>query len=229
VWDDFCAWYLEIIKPEFGKPIDETTYNQTISFFESVLKLLHPFMPFITEELWHELKERKQEDCVMVSEWPKAKVFDNNIISQCEIGFDVVTQVRNVRNAKGLSPKESLSLSVNGKVKEVERFASVIKKLSNLKEINSVAEKLSNATSFMVGTHEFYIPLEGKVDAKKEREEILKDLEYNKGFLASVDKKLSNEKFVNGAPPQVIELERKKKADAESKIKSLEERLNVLK
>jgi len=228
VWDDFCAWYLEIIKPEFGKPIDETTYTQTISFFESVLKLLHPFMPFITEELWHELIERKQEDCVMISEWPRAKEFDDKIISQCEIGFDVVTQVRNVRNAKGLSPKESLSLSVNGKVKEVERFASVIKKLSNLKEINSVSEKLSNATSFMVGTHEFYIPLEGKVDAEKEREEILKDLEYNKGFLASVDKKLSNEKFVNGAPPQVIELERKKKADAESKIKSLEERLKEL-
>lgn len=228
VWDDFCSWYLEIVKPEFGKPIDEVSYQKTISFFESILKLLHPFMPFISEELWHELVEREKEDCIIVAPWPKAKSYDDQIVSQCEIGFEVITQVRNVRNAKGLSPKESLALSVNGSVKEIDRFGSVIKKLSNLKEINSVTEKLSNATSFMVGTHEFYIPLEGKVDAAKEKDDMLKELDYNKGFLLSVMKKLSNEKFVSGAPPQVLELERKKKADAEMKIKSLEERLSSL-
>jgi len=140
-----------------------------------------------------------------------------------------VTQVRNVRNAKGLSPKESLALSVNGSAKEIGFFGSVIKKLSNLKSLDSVSEKIANATSFMVGTREFYIPLEGKVDAAKEKEEVLKELEYNKGFLTSVMKKLSNEKFVSGAPPQVIELERKKKSDAEMKIKSLQERLASLK
>ncbi|MBI1769268.1 MAG: valine--tRNA ligase [Bacteroidetes bacterium] len=225
VWDDFCSWYLEIVKPEFGKPIDEVSYQKTVSFFESILKLLHPFMPFITEELWHELNEKKQEDCIIISEWPKAKLFDEKIISQSEVAFEVVTQVRNVRNSKGLSPKESLALSVNGVAKEIDRFASAIKKLSNLKSIDSVAEKISNATSFMVGTHEFYIPLAGKVDTAKEKEEILKELEYNKGFLSSVMKKLSNEKFVAGAPPQVIELEQKKKTDAETKIRSLEERL----
>jgi valyl-tRNA synthetase len=228
VWTDFCAWYLEIIKPEFEKPIDEASYQKTVTYFESILKLLHPFMPFITEELWHELSERKQEDCIIVAEWPQAKSFDEKIISQSEVAFEVVTQVRNVRNAKGLSPKEGLALSLNGTAKEIDRFASVIKKLSNLKSLESVSEKMTNVTSFMVGTREFYIPLEGKVDAAKEKEEIQKEIEYNKGFLVSVMKKLSNEKFVAGAPPQVIELENKKKADAEMKIKSLEERLKTL-
>ena len=228
VWDDFCSWYLEIVKPEFGKPIDEGSYQKTVSFFESILKLLHPLMPFITEELWHELTERKKEDCIIIAEWPKAKTFDEKIISQSEIAFEVVTQVRNVRNAKGISPKESLALNVNGSVKEIDHFASVIKKLANLKSLDTVAEKNNNASSFMVGTREFYIPLEGKVDAEKEKEEIAKELEYNKGFLTSVMKKLSNEKFVAGAPPQVIELEKKKKTDAEMKIKSLEERLSNL-
>jgi valyl-tRNA synthetase len=228
VWDDFCSWYLEIIKPEFGKPIDDATYQKTISFFESILKLLHPFMPFITEELWHELIDRKKEDCLIVSSWLKAKSFDEELISHCDVAFEAVTQIRNVRNSKGLSPKEALSLSMNGSVKEIQDFASVIKKLANLKSIDSVSKKLANATSFMIGTREFYIPLEGKVDATKEKEDIVKELDYNKGFLTSVMKKLSNEKFVNGAPPQVIELERKKQADAEMKIKSLENRLKEL-
>lgn len=229
VWDDFCSWYLEMVKPEFGKPIDEVSYQKTVSFFESLLKLLHPFMPFITEELWHELNERKQEDCIIISSWPKAKSYDEKIISESEVAFEVVTQVRNVRNAKGISPKEGVALHVNGSIKEIERFASVIKKLANLKSLDEVPEKMANATSFMIGTREFYVPLEGKVDAAKEKEEISKELEYNKGFLASVMKKLANEKFVAGAPPQVIELEKKKKADAETKIKSLEERLTFLK
>jgi valyl-tRNA synthetase len=224
-WDDFCAWYLEIIKPEFGKPIDEVTYQKTISFFESILKLLHPFMPFITEELWHELIDRKIEDCVIISSWPIAKSFDEKIILQSETAFEVVTQVRNVRNAKGISPKERLPLSARSGVKEISNFIPVIKKLANLASLSFVEEKIANATSFMVGTDEFYIPLEGKIDAAKEKEEIQKEIEYNQGFLNSVIKKLSNEKFVNGAPAQVIELERKKKADAEMKIKSLQERL----
>ncbi len=228
VWDDFCAWYLEMIKPEFGKPIDKVTYERTIVFFESLLKLLHPFMPFITEELWHELRDRKIEDCIIVAQWPKAKEFDEKIIRQSEVAFEAITQVRNVRNAKGISPKESLPLSVNGVCDEITRFSSIVSKLANLTSINFIADKVANATSFLIGTREFYIPLEGKVDSTKEKEEIQKEIEYNKGFLTSVMKKLSNEKFVAGAPPQVLELERKKKADAETKIKSLEERLATL-
>ena len=223
-WDDFCAWYLEIIKPEFGKPIDEVTYQKTISFFESILKLLHPFMPFITEELWHELAERKESDCIIVAAWPTAKAFDAKVIAQSEIAFEIITQVRNVRNAKGISPKESLPLLTNSGT-SIQQFIPVVRKLANLASLNFVNEKAANATSFMVGTQEFFIPLEGKVDAAKEREEILKEIEYNEGFLASVMKKLSNEKFVAGAPAHVLEMERKKKADAETKIQSLKERL----
>ncbi|MBS1680181.1 MAG: valine--tRNA ligase [Bacteroidetes bacterium] len=227
VWDDFCAWYLEIVKPEFGAPIDEATHQKTISFFESLLKLLHPFMPFITEELWHELADRKKENCLLVSEWPKTKEHNTTLLEQGLSAFEIITQVRNVRNAKGISPKESLTLNTVSSNKEIGIFSSVVKKLANLKSFDVVTEK-PNGTSFMVGTQEFYIPLEGKVDAAKEKEELLKELEYNRGFLASVMKKLSNEKFVNGAPPQVLELEKKKKADADLKIKTLEERLASL-
>jgi len=227
IWDDFCSWYLEMIKPEFGKPIDKGTYDKTISFFEALLTALHPFMPFITEELWHELQDRKNEDCIIVAPWPSVSSFDQKILDEAAIAFDVVAEIRNTRNTKGLSPKEALKLLVkNGEKAPVKYFWSVIKKLSNISEISFVSEApAANATPFLVKSTEFFIPMEGKVDAAKEREVILKELEYQKGFLASVEKKLSNEKFVSGAPPQVLENERKKKADAEAKIKALEESL----
>ena len=225
IWDDFCSWYLEMIKPEFGKPIDAVTYSKTIEFFETLLKALHPFMPFITEELWHELKERK-DNCIIVSSWPKPQATNEPILSEGAIAFDIITEVRNTRNAKGISPKESLKLAVKSGGEELIRsFWPIIKKLSNIIEVSSTKDKISNATSFVVKSTEFFIPIEGKIDAAKERETILKDLEYHRGFMASVDKKLSNEKFVNSAPPHVIELEKKKKADAEMKIKALEESL----
>jgi valyl-tRNA synthetase len=225
IWDDYCAWYLEMIKPEFGKPIDKVTYDKTVTLFETLLKALHPFMPFITEELWHELQERKEKECIIIGSWPKTSPFDNSILKEGNTAFELITQVRNARNAKGISPKESLKLyqSPENKV-TMNSFWTIVKKLSNINEVYSSPEKPSGV-SFMVGTAEFIIPLEGKVDVEKERESILKDIEYQRGFMASVDKKLSNEKFVSGAPPQVIEMERKKKADAESKIKALEESL----
>jgi valyl-tRNA synthetase len=230
VWDDFCAWYLETIKPEFGKPIDETTYQQTISIFENLLKLLHPFMPFISEELWHELKDRKERECLIVEAWPKAVSYNEKIINAASVAFDIVTQVRNTRNAKGISPKDALKLTGNTESKpQVESFLAVIKKLSNLSEFNFSNEKLANASGFLVGTLEFYIPMEGKIDVAKERETILKDIEYQRGFIVVLDKKLLNEKFVASAKPEVVALERKKKADAEAKIKSLEESLNNFK
>jgi valyl-tRNA synthetase len=229
VWDDFCAWYLEIIKPEFGKPIDEITYHKTISFFENLLKILHPFMPFITEELWHELKERKEKECIIIEAWPKATAFNESIIKDASLAYDVVTQVRNTRNAKGISPKEALKLIGNAESKtKIDSFSSVIKKLSNLSELSFSNDKIANATNFLVGTLEFYIPMEGKIDTEKERESIQKEIDYQKGFIVVLDKKLLNEKFMASAKPQVIELEQKKKADAEAKIKSLEERLKSL-
>lgn len=229
VWDDFCAWYLEMVKPEFGKPIDRTTYNATVGFFESALKLLHPFMPFITEELWHELKERPANDCVIQAPWPIPQSFNESILQEATYGFEVITEIRNTRNSKGLSPKEALKLVVKeGEVKLIQSFWPVVRKLSNLSNIHFSSEKVSGATSFVIKSTEFFIPLEGKVDVAKEREEVAKDLDYQRGFLASVNKKLDNERFVAGAPLQVIEGERKKKADAEAKIKALEERLKAL-
>jgi len=225
IWDDFCSWYLEMIKPEFGKPIDAVTYSKTIEFFETLLKALHPFMPFITEELWHELKERK-DNCIIVASWPKPHAPNQGVLSEGAIAFDIITEVRNTRNAKGISPKESLKLAVKSGGEELIRsFWPIIKKLSNVNEVSSTNDNIGNATSFVIKSTEFFIPIEGKIDAAKERETILKDLEYHRGFMASVDKKLSNEKFVNSAPPHVIELVRKKKADAEMKIKALEESL----
>jgi valyl-tRNA synthetase len=225
IWDDFCSWYLEMIKPEFGKPIDATSYSKTIEYFETVLKALHPFMPFITEELWHELKERNG-DCIIVSTWPKTQATDPSILAEGSMAFELITEIRNTRNAKSISPKEGLKLLVkSGDQPLIKSFWPVIKKLSNLKEVSETKSKIDNATSFVIKSTEFFIPMEGKIDAAKERETILKDLEYHRGFLASVDKKLSNEKFVKSAPAQVIEMERKKKADAEMKIKALEESL----
>ena len=226
VWDDFCSWYLEMIKPEFGKPIDQTTYLRTIGFFEEILKVLHPFMPFITEELWKELTDRKERECIIVATWPSPKAYNNEILNEAAFAFNVITEVRNTRNIKGISPKEVLKLKVNSSDQSLLRsFLPIIQKLSNLSEIDIAPQKLDNATSFIVRSTEFFVPLEGKIDAEKEREAILKDLEYQRGFMISVDKKLSNEKFVSSAPPKVIEMERKKKADAEAKIKALEETL----
>jgi valyl-tRNA synthetase len=230
IWDDFCAWYLEMVKPEFGKPIHKDTLLKSIDFFERILKVLHPFMPFITEELWHELKKRASNDCLIVAAWPKAKPVDEKIIKEGGFAFEIVGEIRNFRNGKGMSPKEPLTLIVKpGEQNLINSFWPLIGKLSNLKDISFTTSPVANATGFVIKTTEFFVPLEGKVDVAKEREAILKELEYQRGFLAKVEKKLSNEKFVNSAPPHVLETERKKKEDAEMKIKSFEEALGKLK
>jgi valyl-tRNA synthetase len=218
-----------MFKPEFGKPIDATTYHKTNEFFETLLKALHPFMPFITEELWHELKERK-ENCIIVASWPKVQTKPNtSILAEGLLASEIITQIRDARNTKGISPKESLKLLLKFEGEAlINSFWPIIKKLSNLSDVSPTGEKVNNAASFVIKATEFFIPIEGKIDAAKEREAILKDLDYQRGFMTSVDKKLSNEKFVNSAPAQVIEMERKKKADAEMKIQALEERLKSL-
>lgn len=229
VWDDFCAWYLEIVKPEFGKPIDKETYDHTLIQFEKVLKLLHPFMPFISEELWHELRNRKREDCIAVAAWPLTATFDTSLLKQAELSFSIVSEIRNLRNAKGLSPKESLDLHIKSQDTLLGKsFLLVIQKLGNLREIQFVDHSTDQAAGFLVGTTEFFVPMTGKVDAAREREAILKEIEYLQGFQASIDRKLSNDKFVGSAPAQVVEMERKKKSDAVAKIKSLEENLKKL-
>jgi valyl-tRNA synthetase len=234
VWDDFCSWYLEAVKPDFvegvAQPIDKATYEATVVYLESLLKILHPFMPFITEEIWHLLKERKEKDCIIVAIWPEIKKTEEKTLSAFERAKEIITEVRNIRQKKSISPKEKLSLSVRMlKGKNDNSFDAVVLKLANLTEMNLVNEKVDGAMSFVTQFAEFYVPLGDKMDAGAERERILKEIEYNKGFLKSVAAKLGNEKFVSNAKPEVVENEKKKQADAENKIKALEEQLAGLK
>jgi valyl-tRNA synthetase len=227
IWDDFCSWYLEIIKPEFGKPIDQNTYDKTVSFFETLLKALHPFMPFITEELWHELSKRQEKECIIVAPWPTAKSIDSSVLSEAAFAFSIVAEIRNTRNARNLSPKEKLSLCVKHADVLPSNFTPIIIKLGNLSAITVTTDPVEGV-AFMVNTTEFMIPLNGQIDPEKERENLLKELAYQQGFLESINKKLGNEKFVASAPEKVVAIERKKKADAEAKINALKESLAKL-
>ncbi len=230
IWDDFCSWYLEMIKPGFEEPIDRTTYEATIEFFEKLMKILHPFMPFITEELWHEIKERQEEDCIIVAEWPKSGDINEAILNDAKLIFEIVSNIRNTRNLKKISPKTELDLFVKTNNRQLyKKYQSIIMKLGNIKNIDFTDEKPEGAIHFIVKAEEIFIPVKGEIDVEKEKENILKELEYARGFLLSVQKKLSNEKFVNGAPEQVLQNELRKQADAESKIKVLEEGLASLK
>ena len=232
VWDDFCAWYLEAIKPEFveGKalPIDKVTMEATINFLEQLLKIMHPWMPFVTEEIWHLLKERSDEDCIIVASWPTLGSSTNKQqLAQFEVCKELVTNVRNIRAQKQLSPKEKLEIIEKSNASN-SYFDSTVIKLANLSALNYTKEKIEGAFSFSIGTTEFYVPLAKNLNREEEIERITKDLTYNKGFLKSVQAKLANEKFVANAKPEVIEIERKKESDALSKIKTLEEQLAAL-
>ncbi|WP_026956761.1 valine--tRNA ligase [Algoriphagus vanfongensis] len=228
VWDDFCSWYLEMIKPAYQQPIDQATYNKTIAFFEDILKILHPFMPFLSEEIWHQIKERSVEESLILASWPESSSFDTTIIEEAAQVFEVVSQVRNLRASKGMSPKEALELTINAKNPELYgRFEAVLTKLANLSSL-AFAEKVENAMSFVVKSDECFVPMGDSIDIEEEKANIQKELEYTRGFLNSVIKKLSNERFVAGAPAQVVENEKKKQADAEAKIKALEESLSKL-
>ncbi|MCC6542292.1 MAG: valine--tRNA ligase [Flavobacteriales bacterium] len=231
VWDDLCSWYLESIKPAFvngvGEPIDRATYEATLDLFQDVLKLLHPFMPFLSEEVWHLLRERT--DDVIVAPWPKGGAGDAKLEAEMQHAFDLVSAARNVRNERGMSPKEALDVQVKGAPPMRSAVSTLALKLANLKAISPVEKAGEGAITFLVGTTEYAVDLGGKVDPAAEAKKAVEEIDYLRGFLSSVEKKLSNERFVAGAPPQVLENERKKKADAEAKIKALEERLAVLK
>jgi valyl-tRNA synthetase len=230
VWDDFCSSYLEMIKPAFGSPIDAGTLQATNEFLEKLMKVLHPFMPFITEEIWNSMAERAPKDCLVVAPWPQQGRVDADILRNMEYVLNVVGQIRNLRNSKNLSPAKKLALHVRlveGK-NAIAGYEVLVSKLANLSEIQETELPLDSALSFVVDSSEFFIPMEGTIDAAAERERILKELDYTKGFLASVDKKLSNERFVAGAPDAVINAERKKQADAEAKIAALEQSLSAL-
>ena len=231
VWDDFCAWYLEMIKPAYEHPIDRETYAQTIKFFEDVLKILHPFMPFITEELWHDelFGERSEKDCCIVAQMPEIGQINTQLLSEIEIIKQVITEIRNTRNSKQISPKETLPLSVkiNSGI-EYSDYQLIISKLANIGDFAIVNDKVVGAVSFIVSKDEFYIPLTINIDIEAEREKLLKEREYLIGFLKSVDAKLGNERFMSNAKPEVIANELNKKADAEAKLKIINEKLDGL-
>lgn len=231
VWDDFCAWYLEMIKPVYLQPIDPETYRITIEYFERILKLLHPFMPFLTEELWHDdlFAERSELDCCIVAPYPKVGKVNSILLSDLDTVKQVVSEIRNIRNAKQISPKEALPLSirVNSAIK-YENYLTIILKLANISSSEFVSEPVAGANAFMAGKDEFFISLANNIDVESEKERLGKEIAYLQGFLRSVDAKLSNERFVQNAKEEVVEVERRKKEDALSKIKILEAALSSL-
>ena len=231
-WDEFSSWYLEMVKPAYidgkAQPIDKATYEKTLNFFDSLLKLLHPFMPFITEELWQHIYDRKDGESLMVQTLDINKEANEEIVKSFEAVKEVIGGIRTIRLQKNIAQKEALSLQVVGE-SPVATFNAVISKLCNLTSIESVENKAEGSASFMVGTTEYAVPLGNLINVEEELKKLEADLKYNEGFLLSVLKKLSNEKFVSKAPANVIEMERKKQADAESKIASLKESIAALK
>ena len=227
-WDEFSSWYLEMIKPAYGQPISSKVYAETIRFFDNLLHLLHPFMPFITEELWQHLAERKEGESLMVSPMTKPEAADEELIKQFEVVKGIISNVRSIRLQKNIAQKEPLELQVVGE-SPVSAFHAVIVKMCNLSAIQSVEAKADGAASFMVGTTEYAVPLGNLIDVEAEIARMEAELKHKEGFLQGVLKKLGNEKFVSNAPAAVIELERKKQADAESIIKSLKESIAALK
>ena len=229
VWDDFCSVLLEIIKPEFSEPIDQKTYDSVISIFENNLKLLHPFMPFISEELWQSMKKRNNDEALVVSNWPENNKYDNTIIEEFKFISEVITSIRSVRKKQNISFKESIELSVLNKEKFITKYDSIIKKLCNINIFTYVDGEINDAISFRVKTNTYFIPTSTKFNAQEEIKKIKNELDYNVGFLNSVEKKLSNKRFVDNAPENVIEIEKKKKSDTMAKIQLLRESLDKLK
>ena len=228
-WDEFSGWFLEIIKPEYQKPVDRKTYNAAINIFEMLLKVMHPFIPFITEEIWQLLLDRKDGESIMISRMPETKKYNKEMVAGFEIVKETVSAIRAVRKNKDIPNKEKIELLILGDEESFDtEFITVIIKLCNLSSVLFVSEKQEGTASFMIGTIEYYIPLAGKLDFGSEIAKLQEDLNYNIGFLANVMKKLDNERFVKNAPANVLELERKKKSDTESKINSLEEALKSL-
>jgi len=231
IWDEFCSWYLEIIKPAYQKPIDKKTLNETIDIFEKLMKILHPFMPFISEEIWQTFTQRKVNESIMISEMPVKQRIDHNILEQFEFAKEIIIAIRNLRKEKNIPQKNAIEFSIKKNLDQKAdlTFDSVVAKLCNISELNYINEKLDGAQSFIIRSTEFYVPLGDFIDKKAEIIKLEEELKYVKGFLNSVMKKLSNERFVNNAPPQVIEKERQKQEDAESKIKVIEDQIVSLK
>lgn len=226
IWDDYCSWYLEAVKPPFGEDIDEKTYIETIAILEDLLKLLHPFMPFISEEIWQTIKKREIQESLIITSTVSENAYNESIISDFEVTKEIISSIRNFRSEKGLSPKESLTLIFKSSDK-LENIAT-IKKLANISQIKDQLNENEPSYTFLVGKLEFAIPFTQTIDTEAEKAKILEDIAYLEGFLKSVNAKLSNEKFVNGAPQKVVEMERKKQSDTLEKLTILKESLKKL-
>ncbi len=230
IWEDFCSWYLELVKPPYGNPIARITYDKTIDFFERLVKILHPFMPFISEEIYRNMKERNADDYITVSSWPEKGHYSRKLIQEADETFNIISNIRNIRNSNNISARVALKLKVKTTRKNrFLDFETILKKLANLENIEFVEDQVPGALHFVIDTDEFYIPTEAEVDIPKQIDDMEQQLSYAQGFLKSVMKKLSNEKFVNYAPKEVVEMEQKKKNDTEAKIRTLEESLALLK
>lgn len=229
VWDDFCSWYLEMIKAPMGQAIDGTTYDATIRFFENLMKILHPFMPFITEEIWHLIAERNENDDIIIAAIPETKNPDENVLSKFDFTKEVINGIRKVRAEKNIPFRDSIELFVLDKSNTIDNtFDGVIAKLCNVSNIQYTEKAPESAFGFIIGSTEYFVPLTENVDIEAETEKLKEELKYTQGFLISVDKKLSNERFVGGAPADVVEKERKKKSDAEARIAVIEQQIKSL-
>jgi valyl-tRNA synthetase len=230
VWDDFCSWYLEWMKPSIDGKIGQADYEKTVFFFDALLELLHPFMPFVTEEIYHQLKERKEGDDLCVKQVAQPDIIDNNVLKQAEILKEMITAIREARVKNNIKQKQSISLHIETKEQQsLNRVEDILKKQINAEEISFVSQPVSDCLNVVVGKLKLYIQTEQPLDTSNQKADLQKELDYLKGFLISVEKKLSNERFVQNAKAEVVEAERKKKADAEQKIKAIEESLAALK
>ncbi len=228
VWDDFCSWYLEMIKPGYEQPIDAQTMEATRRIFERILKVIQPFTPFVAEELWHLLRERAEGEDIIVASWPEVRNTDESILTAFEKAEKVITGIRNIRKQNNIANKVKVELFVKSNADSDKLFDKVIQKMGNLSRLEYTAEKVEKANSFIVDTNEYFIPFGDNIDLDAEKEKLSSELEYTKGFLESVRKKLQNEKFMSGAPDKVVEIEKKKEADALGKIALLEEKLESM-
>ncbi|MDO5979957.1 valine--tRNA ligase [Flavivirga spongiicola] len=228
IFDDFCGWYLEMIKPGYLQPIDAKTLKSTITIFEDNLKIVHPFMPFLTEDIWHYIADRTPEEALIVAKWPESKPVNEALINEFEFASEVISGIRNVRKQKNIAFKDAIGLSIINNEKNHKTFDSIISKLGNLENIDYVSDAVDGALTFRVKSNEYFIPMVGSIDVEAEIKKLTEELSYTEGFLKSVQKKLSNERFVLGAPEQVVASEKKKEADALAKIETLKASLSSL-
>ncbi|NND63368.1 MAG: class I tRNA ligase family protein, partial [Flavobacteriaceae bacterium] len=228
VWDDFCSWFLEMVKPAYGEPISAKTFKSIIAILENNLRILHPFVPFVSEEIWQHISERTPEEALIVATWPELKSFDEKMIKDFEFASEVISGIRTIRKEKNISFKDTISLSVVNAENVTTHFDAVVQKLGNLSELNYISEKLDGALTFRVKSNEYFVPVSGAINVEEEIAKLSEELKYTQGFLKSVQGKLKNERFVNNAPENVVAMEKQKEADALAKIETLKASLASL-